>query len=66
MMLCLVLQPFSIYSFFTFQHGEPGLAVVDLQPVDVVVAHILRQILSPVSSEFWRCIGFYIFDIKFF
>ncbi|XP_078170687.1 putative 3,4-dihydroxy-2-butanone kinase isoform X2 [Carex rostrata] len=28
-------------------HGEPGLAVVDLKPVDVVVAHILKQILSP-------------------
>ncbi|KAJ1697268.1 hypothetical protein LUZ63_005780 [Rhynchospora breviuscula] len=28
-------------------HGEPGLAVVDLQPVDVVVAHVLKQILSP-------------------
>ncbi|KAF3320529.1 putative 3,4-dihydroxy-2-butanone kinase isoform X1 [Carex littledalei] len=26
-------------------HGEPGLAVVDLKPVDVVVAHILKQIL---------------------
>ncbi|WOL03929.1 3,4-dihydroxy-2-butanone kinase [Canna indica] len=27
-------------------HGEPGAAVVDLQPVDVVVSHILKQILS--------------------
>ncbi|XP_078440913.1 putative 3,4-dihydroxy-2-butanone kinase [Wolffia australiana] len=27
-------------------HGEPGAAVADLQPVDVVVSHILRQILS--------------------
>ncbi|OEL22076.1 putative 3,4-dihydroxy-2-butanone kinase [Dichanthelium oligosanthes] len=28
------------------QHGEPGVAVVDLQPVDVVVEHVLKQILS--------------------
>ncbi|CAA6664264.1 unnamed protein product [Spirodela intermedia] len=27
-------------------HGEPGAAVTDLQPVDVVVSHILKQILS--------------------
>ncbi|XP_004981963.1 putative 3,4-dihydroxy-2-butanone kinase [Setaria italica] len=27
-------------------HGEPGVAVVDLQPVDVVVEHVLKQILS--------------------
>ncbi|XP_043695836.1 putative 3,4-dihydroxy-2-butanone kinase isoform X1 [Telopea speciosissima] len=27
-------------------HGEPGAAVVDLQPVDVVVSHVLKQILS--------------------
>ncbi|RWW23812.1 hypothetical protein BHE74_00005565 [Ensete ventricosum] len=27
-------------------HGEPGAAVVDLQPVDVVVSHVLQQILS--------------------
>ncbi|TVU45348.1 hypothetical protein EJB05_04833 [Eragrostis curvula] len=27
-------------------HGEPGVAVVDLQPVDIVVEHILKQILS--------------------
>ncbi|GJM96418.1 hypothetical protein PR202_ga13249 [Eleusine coracana subsp. coracana] len=27
-------------------HGEPGVAVVDLQTVDVVVEHILKQILS--------------------
>ncbi|KAJ3697648.1 hypothetical protein LUZ61_001353 [Rhynchospora tenuis] len=31
-------------------HGEPGLAVVDLQPVDVVVAHVLKQILSPETG----------------
>ncbi|XP_056692794.1 putative 3,4-dihydroxy-2-butanone kinase isoform X2 [Spinacia oleracea] len=28
------------------KHGEPGAAVADLQPVDVVVAHVLMQILS--------------------
>ncbi|XP_074304700.1 putative 3,4-dihydroxy-2-butanone kinase [Silene latifolia] len=27
-------------------HGEPGAAVADLQPVDVVVAHVLTEILS--------------------
>ncbi|XP_048490224.1 putative 3,4-dihydroxy-2-butanone kinase isoform X2 [Beta vulgaris subsp. vulgaris] len=27
-------------------HGEPGAAVADLQPADVVVAHVLMQILS--------------------
>ncbi|KAJ4973961.1 hypothetical protein NE237_007135 [Protea cynaroides] len=27
-------------------HGEPGAAVVDLQPVDVVVSHVLKKILS--------------------
>ncbi|KAK9115832.1 hypothetical protein Sjap_014779 [Stephania japonica] len=37
-------------------HGEPGAAVVDLQPVDAVLSHILKQILSketnyvPISS----------------
>lgn len=31
------------------QHGEPGAAVVDLQPVDVIVSHVLKQILSTVS-----------------
>lgn len=30
------------------QHGEPGAAVADLQPVDVIVSHVLKQILSPV------------------
>ncbi|KAK3034208.1 hypothetical protein RJ639_032788 [Escallonia herrerae] len=29
-------------------HGEPGAAVADIQPVDVVVDHVLNQILSPV------------------
>ena len=32
-----------------FQHGEPGVAVVELQSVDVVVEHVLKQILSQVS-----------------
>lgn len=32
------------------QHGEPGAAVVDVQPVDVVVSHVLQQILSPVCA----------------
>ncbi|KAL6843653.1 hypothetical protein ACP4OV_026715 [Aristida adscensionis] len=27
-------------------HGEPGVAVVDLKPVDVVVEHVLKEILS--------------------
>ncbi|XP_066164816.1 putative 3,4-dihydroxy-2-butanone kinase isoform X1 [Oryza sativa Japonica Group] len=27
-------------------HGEPGVAVVELQPIDVVVEHVLKQILS--------------------
>ncbi|XP_031496682.1 putative 3,4-dihydroxy-2-butanone kinase isoform X2 [Nymphaea colorata] len=27
-------------------HGEPGAAVADIQPVDVVVSHVLNQILS--------------------
>lgn len=31
-------------------HGEPGAAVADLQPVDVVVAHVLKQILSPETG----------------
>ncbi|KAK9106589.1 hypothetical protein Syun_022600 [Stephania yunnanensis] len=37
-------------------HGEPGAAVVDLQPVHAVLSHILKQILSketnyvPISS----------------
>ncbi|KAE9467052.1 hypothetical protein C3L33_01041, partial [Rhododendron williamsianum] len=29
-------------------HGEPGAAMADLQPVDNVVSHVLKQILSPV------------------
>ncbi|KAE8705342.1 putative 3,4-dihydroxy-2-butanone kinase [Hibiscus syriacus] len=32
-------------------HGEPGAAVADLQPVDVVVSHVLNQILSLVCSN---------------
>ncbi|KAJ4713596.1 Dihydroxyacetone kinase [Melia azedarach] len=31
-------------------HGEPGAAVVDLQPVDVVVSHVLKQILSTETN----------------
>ncbi|XP_057952075.1 putative 3,4-dihydroxy-2-butanone kinase [Malania oleifera] len=31
-------------------HGEPGASVADMQPVDVVVSHILKQILSPESN----------------
>ncbi|XP_072992058.1 putative 3,4-dihydroxy-2-butanone kinase isoform X2 [Typha latifolia] len=31
-------------------HGEPGAAVIDLQPVDVVVSHVLEQILSPETE----------------
>jgi dihydroxyacetone kinase len=27
-------------------HGEPGAMVADIQPIDVVVSHILKQILS--------------------
>ncbi|KAJ6418675.1 hypothetical protein OIU84_001946 [Salix udensis] len=29
-------------------HNEPGAALADLQPVEVVVSHVLQQILSPV------------------
>lgn len=31
-------------------HGEPGAAVVDIQPVDVVVSHVLQQILSSETN----------------
>ncbi|CAK7324858.1 unnamed protein product [Dovyalis caffra] len=31
-------------------HGEPGAAVADLQPVEVVVSHVLQQILSPETN----------------
>ncbi|KAF3438312.1 hypothetical protein FNV43_RR21074 [Rhamnella rubrinervis] len=31
-------------------HGEPGAAVADLQPVDVIVSHILNQILSTETN----------------
>ncbi|KAE9600208.1 putative phosphotransferase with an alcohol group as acceptor, FAD-AMP lyase (cyclizing) [Lupinus albus] len=27
-------------------HGEPGAAVADIQPVDVVISHVLKEILS--------------------
>lgn len=39
---------YSLRYIYIFQHGEPGAAVADLQPVDVVVAHVLMQILSAV------------------
>ncbi|KAI8542641.1 hypothetical protein RHMOL_Rhmol08G0153600 [Rhododendron molle] len=31
-------------------HGEPGAAMADLQPVDNVVSHVLKQILSPETG----------------
>ncbi|XP_061361654.1 putative 3,4-dihydroxy-2-butanone kinase isoform X1 [Gastrolobium bilobum] len=31
-------------------HGEPGAAVADIQPVDVVVSHVMNQILSPETN----------------
>lgn len=31
-------------------HGEPGAAVADVQPVDIVVSHVLREILSPETK----------------
>ncbi|XP_059453257.1 putative 3,4-dihydroxy-2-butanone kinase isoform X1 [Corylus avellana] len=31
-------------------HGEPGAALADIQPVDVVVSHVLNQILSPETN----------------
>ncbi|KAL9170050.1 hypothetical protein ABFS82_04G118600 [Erythranthe guttata] len=31
-------------------HGEPGAAVADLQPVDIVVSHVLNQILSTETN----------------
>ncbi|XP_027357792.1 putative 3,4-dihydroxy-2-butanone kinase isoform X1 [Abrus precatorius] len=31
-------------------HGEPGAAVADLQPVDVLVSHVLQQILSTETN----------------
>ncbi|KAF2317582.1 hypothetical protein GH714_024936 [Hevea brasiliensis] len=31
-------------------HGEPGAVVADLQPVEVVVSHVLKQILSPETN----------------
>ncbi|KAJ6881678.1 3,4-dihydroxy-2-butanone kinase [Populus alba x Populus x berolinensis] len=31
-------------------HGEPGAALADLQPVEVVVSHVLQQILSPETN----------------
>ncbi|XP_075490499.1 putative 3,4-dihydroxy-2-butanone kinase [Primulina tabacum] len=31
-------------------HGEPGAAVADLQPVDIMVSHVLKQILSTETN----------------
>ncbi|KAL8474460.1 hypothetical protein ACS0TY_031070 [Phlomoides rotata] len=31
-------------------HGEPGAAVADFQPVDIVVSHVLKQILSTETN----------------
>ncbi|KAG0547862.1 hypothetical protein BDA96_01G116700 [Sorghum bicolor] len=31
-------------------HGEPGAAVIELQPVDAVVTRVLKQILSPETQ----------------
>lgn len=31
-------------------HGEPGAAVADIQPVDVIVTHVLEQILSQETN----------------
>ncbi|CAA0811273.1 Dihydroxyacetone kinase [Striga hermonthica] len=31
-------------------HGEPGAAVTDIQPVDIVVSHVLKQILSQETN----------------
>lgn len=31
-------------------HGEPGAAVADIQPVDLVVSHVLSHILSPETN----------------
>lgn len=40
------------------QHGEPGATVADIQPVDVVVSHVLKQILSKVCHNIlWKVPG---------
>ncbi|GER54172.1 dihydroxyacetone kinase [Striga asiatica] len=31
-------------------HGEPGAAVTDIKPVDIVVSHVLKQILSQETN----------------
>jgi hypothetical protein len=50
------------FLYIGFQHGEPGVAVVDLQPVDVVVEHVLKQILSQVSFFlFHNFVSLYLF-----
>lgn len=51
-LVCFTFFLFSCYFKLFFQHGEPGAAVVDIQPVDVVVSHVLQQILSPVFALF--------------
>lgn len=38
------------YFLHSYKHGEPGAAVADLQPVDIVVSHVLKQILSTVCK----------------
>ncbi|KAL8478424.1 hypothetical protein ACS0TY_030356 [Phlomoides rotata] len=38
------------YPLHVFQHGEPGAAVADFQPVDIVVSHVLKQILSTETN----------------
>jgi|APAra0007618328_1042625.scaffolds.fasta_scaffold02192_4 hypothetical protein len=49
--LCFSVLVCTLTSCIIFsQHGEPGAAVVDVEPVDVVVSHVLQQILSPVCT----------------
>eukprot|EP01018_Ginkgo_biloba_P023687 Gb_32839 [translate_table: standard] len=43
-------------------HGEPGAAVADLQPVDIVVSHVLKQILSTCNTAI-SCCHFNVRDI---
>lgn len=44
----VTMQCYKIYVNCFHQHGEPGAAVADIQPVDVIVTHVLNQILSQV------------------
>ncbi|KAI3842229.1 hypothetical protein MKW98_026019 [Papaver atlanticum] len=39
-------------------HGEPGAAVVDLQPVDIVISHVLNQILLKATSIIYCPLNF--------